>query len=67
MNTLFNLHAGNTVFALVLLTAGMASGAPLVMASDYGVSISNGTQVNNPPPSPPPPRHRPPAVTSVRG
>lgn len=67
MNTLFNLRAGNTALALVLLAAGMASGAPVVMAIDYGVSTSNGTQVNNPPPPPPPPRHRPPAVTAVRG
>lgn len=63
----FNLRAGNTALGLVLLAAGMASGAPVVMASDFGVSASNGTQVNNPPPAAPRPKHRPPAVTSVRG
>ena len=30
----FNLRAGNTALGLVLLAAGMASGAPVVMASD---------------------------------
>ena len=29
----FNLRAGNTALGLVLLAAGMASGAPVVMAT----------------------------------
>jgi hypothetical protein len=67
MNTKLNCRTDNIALALVLLAAVMVSGAPMAMASDYGVSTSNGTQVNSPPPAPPRPKHRPPAVTSVRG
>lgn len=59
----------NVRFALAfaLFAVGSIMNTSISMASDYGVSVSNGTQTNNPPSPPPSSRPTPPAVTAVRG
>ncbi len=58
---------GNTVFTLALLAGVLTVGSPAVQASDYGVSVSNGTKSYTPPPPPPPRPRCHTAVCAVRG